>query len=109
LGEACLSAGRLDDADHALTRALKIREATAAGGLGLGPRLDAAATRDNLAALREAQGRFDDAKALRLMGREEKEILCGFSEVGLPFTTHSLLEPSGGVHSGQYMVMKNIC
>ncbi|KAJ7072808.1 hypothetical protein C8F01DRAFT_972386 [Mycena amicta] len=81
LGEACISAGRLPEADEALTKALKVREAGDMGGLGLGPRIDAAVTRDNLAALREAQGRFDDARALRLAGDPKDQIMCGNDKV----------------------------
>ncbi|KAI0124848.1 hypothetical protein BJ170DRAFT_685725 [Xylariales sp. AK1849] len=77
LGEACLKAGKLQEAEEALLKALKVREETAYGGLGLGPRLDAAATRDELAALSEAQGNFDRARMLRRKGAEKGEMLCG--------------------------------
>ncbi|KAK7752084.1 hypothetical protein SLS62_006050 [Diatrype stigma] len=77
LGEACLQAGQLAEAEQALVKALKVREETAFGGLGMGPAIDAAATRDNLAQLREAQGDFEDARLLRLKGAEKNEIMCG--------------------------------
>ncbi|KAI1255327.1 hypothetical protein MGN70_003392 [Eutypa lata] len=77
LGEAYLKAGKLPEAEEALLKALKVREETAYGGLGMGPDLDAAATRDNLAGLREAQGNFEDARAIRLKGAAKHQILCG--------------------------------
>ncbi|RYP13725.1 hypothetical protein DL765_006741 [Monosporascus sp. GIB2] len=55
-GETYLRAGRLEEAQEPLLKALEVREEQAHGVLGLGPRLDAAATRGNVAALREAQG-----------------------------------------------------
>ncbi|KAI1498183.1 hypothetical protein F5X99DRAFT_432229 [Biscogniauxia marginata] len=70
LGEALLRAGRLEEADEAFQKALETRERD-------GPGLDAAATRDNVGALREAQGRFDEAREVRLRGEEKRQILCG--------------------------------
>ena len=83
LGEAYLKAGKLPEAEEALLKALKVREETAYGGLGMGPDLDAAATRDNLAGLREAQGNFEDARAIRLKGAAKHQILCGNYYVSL--------------------------
>ncbi|KAI1209221.1 uncharacterized protein F4807DRAFT_427634 [Annulohypoxylon truncatum] len=70
LGEALLRAGRLDEADDAFSKALTIRERE-------GPAQDAAMTRDNVGQLREAQGRFADAREVRLRGAAKKTIMCG--------------------------------
>ncbi|KAI1762133.1 hypothetical protein GGR53DRAFT_431262 [Hypoxylon sp. FL1150] len=70
LGEALLGAGRLQEADQALTKALAIRERE-------GPEIDAAATRDNVGALREAQGRFAEAREVRVRGAEMHQVMCG--------------------------------
>ncbi|OTA79905.1 hypothetical protein M434DRAFT_381562 [Hypoxylon sp. CO27-5] len=70
LGEALLRAGRLDEADECFQKALAVREAK-------GPAQDLAATRDDIGALREAQGRFEDAREIRLKGAEKKQMLCG--------------------------------
>ncbi|KAI0882264.1 uncharacterized protein GGS22DRAFT_196000 [Annulohypoxylon maeteangense] len=70
LGEALLRAGRLDEADEALSKALKIREKE-------GPVQDIASTRDNMGQLREAQGRFAEAREVRLRGAAKKLIMCG--------------------------------
>ncbi|KAK0624895.1 hypothetical protein B0T17DRAFT_255845 [Bombardia bombarda] len=56
LGEDYLMTGQLDEAEFVLRRALRVRD-DGDGGLGLGPRNDAAATRDNLAQVLEARGR----------------------------------------------------
>ncbi|KAI1755491.1 hypothetical protein F4782DRAFT_488727 [Xylaria castorea] len=69
LGEALLRAGRLDEADEVLQKALAVRERG-------GPDLDAAATRENIGALREAQGRFGEARDVRLRGAEAGHMLC---------------------------------
>ncbi|KAI1455729.1 hypothetical protein F4805DRAFT_459374 [Annulohypoxylon moriforme] len=71
LGEALLRAGRLEEADDALSKALAIREKE-------GPDQDISATRDNMGQLREAQGRFADAKEVRLRGAGKKMIMCGY-------------------------------
>lgn len=76
LGEAYLKAGRLPEAEDALLKAFNVREGKP-NGLGMGPRLDAAVTRDNLARLREAQGNFEDARATRMKGDKKHEVLCG--------------------------------
>ncbi|KAI1460985.1 hypothetical protein F4805DRAFT_416204 [Annulohypoxylon moriforme] len=70
LGESLLEAGRLEEADEALSKALAVRERD-------GPSIDAAATRDNIGALREAQGRFADAREVRLRGQQTGQIMCG--------------------------------
>ncbi|KAI8963611.1 hypothetical protein F5Y11DRAFT_356150 [Daldinia sp. FL1419] len=69
MGEAMLRAGKLDEADEAFHKALPIRE-------GGGPVLDAAVTRDNIGQLREAQGRFDDARDIRIRGHG-RQMVCG--------------------------------
>ncbi|RYC62660.1 hypothetical protein CHU98_g3563 [Xylaria longipes] len=69
LGEAFLRAGRLEEADEVLHKALVVRERD-------GPNLDAAATRENIGALREAQGRFAEARDVRLRGAEKGHMLC---------------------------------
>ncbi|KAH8165738.1 hypothetical protein CIB48_g2528 [Xylaria polymorpha] len=74
LGEAFLRAGRLEEADEVLHKALIIRERD-------GPDLDAAATRENIGALREAQGRFPEARDVRLRGAEEGHMLCSNEHV----------------------------
>ncbi|KAI1136046.1 hypothetical protein F5Y05DRAFT_415643 [Hypoxylon sp. FL0543] len=70
LGEALFRAGKLDEADEYFQKALAVRETQ-------GPAQDVAATRDNIGALREAQGRFDEAREIRLRGAEKKQMLCG--------------------------------
>ncbi|KAI0455327.1 hypothetical protein F5B21DRAFT_193756 [Xylaria acuta] len=62
LGEAYLRAGRLEEADEVLHEALVVRERD-------GPDLDAAATRENIGALREARD-------VRLRGAEKGHMLC---------------------------------
>ncbi|KAI0596312.1 hypothetical protein F4775DRAFT_594363 [Biscogniauxia sp. FL1348] len=74
LGVALFRAGKLEEADNALEKALAIREQH-------GPALDAAATRENMAALREAQGRFDEAREMRLRGDKKGQMLCGNYDV----------------------------
>ncbi|KAI1464066.1 uncharacterized protein F4812DRAFT_468222 [Daldinia caldariorum] len=69
MGESLLRAGRLADADDAFRRALAVRE-------GAGPVLDAAVTRDNIGQLREAQGRFAEAREMRIRG-DGKNMVCG--------------------------------
>ncbi|KAI2463224.1 hypothetical protein F4781DRAFT_134500 [Annulohypoxylon bovei var. microspora] len=70
LGEALLRAGRLEEADESFSKALAIREEH-------GPDADIASTRDNMGELREAQGRFAEAREVRLRGAAKKMIMCG--------------------------------
>ncbi|KAK3329185.1 hypothetical protein B0H66DRAFT_596784 [Apodospora peruviana] len=70
-------ADSLDRAEEVLQKALHVRNDVAFGGLGLGPRNDAAATRDNLGQLYEARSRFEDARAIRLKGATRGETMCG--------------------------------
>ncbi|KAI2611967.1 hypothetical protein GGR54DRAFT_651203 [Hypoxylon sp. NC1633] len=70
LGEAYLGAGRLQESDEAFAKAIAVRERK-------GPPEDAATTRDMIGALREAQGRFAEAREVRVRGDSRKQILCG--------------------------------
>jgi len=45
--------------------------------MGLGPRVDAAITRDNMAQVYEGQGRWDEAKEMRMIGNATNQISCG--------------------------------
>ncbi|KAI1324559.1 hypothetical protein F5Y16DRAFT_423865 [Xylariaceae sp. FL0255] len=78
LGEALMAAGQLEEADEVLAQALAVRETA-------GPRLDAAATRENIGALREKQGRFAEAAEVRLLGRDG-EMLCVYEKCPHPNT-----------------------
>lgn len=81
LGEVYLKVSKLNEAEEVFAKALKVRDNAEFGGLELGPRNDAAATRDNIAQLREAQGRFEDAREMRLKGANKGETMCGNSNV----------------------------
>ncbi|KAH9889698.1 hypothetical protein F4778DRAFT_387084 [Xylariomycetidae sp. FL2044] len=70
LGQALLRKGDLEEADEALHKALVVREAG-------GPNIDAADTREAIGVLREAQGRFEDAKKVRLCGAAKGHMVCG--------------------------------
>ncbi|KAI2776624.1 hypothetical protein F4815DRAFT_483717 [Daldinia loculata] len=70
MGEAMLRAGKLQEADEAFHKALPVRE-------GAGPVLDAAVTRDNIGQLREAQGRFAEAREIRIRGSGQ-QMVCGY-------------------------------
>jgi len=75
LGDNLMFLGKLDEAEVALGKALRIRDDKEFGGMGVGPRLDAAVTRDSVAQLREAQGRLVEARELRLRGKGH--MCCG--------------------------------
>ncbi|KZS92475.1 hypothetical protein SISNIDRAFT_455676 [Sistotremastrum niveocremeum HHB9708] len=77
LGESLLSLQDLSGAEEALSKALRVRDDKTFGGLGEGPRFDAAVTRENMAQLREAQGRFEEAKEMRMRGKSKGHIACG--------------------------------
>lgn len=77
LGECLLKAGRVADAEVNLAKALHVRDSKSSGGLGLGPPMDSAVTRDNMAQVYEAQGKWDEAKEMRLRGSEKGEMVCG--------------------------------
>lgn len=77
LGETYLEAGRIDEAADALAKALKVRDDAAFGGLEIGPRNDAAASRDNMARVLEARGDFPGAREMRLKGADKGHTMCG--------------------------------
>lgn len=84
LGECHLKAGNLDQAEENLLKALRVRDNKAWGGLELGPRNDAAASRDNYAQVLEARGgreNFGRAREVRKRGAERGETMCGCYEV----------------------------
>ena len=81
LGECLLKAGKLDQAETALRKALKVRDSKENGGLELGPAMDSAVRRDNMGALFEAQGKFEEARQVRLSGAVKDEIACSNTEV----------------------------
>lgn len=80
-GENLLRAGKLDEAEFALRKALKVRDSKENGGLGLGPASESAVTRDNMGELFEAQGMFDEARTVRLSGAVKDQTACSNSEV----------------------------
>ncbi|KAG8924422.1 hypothetical protein FRC01_011541 [Tulasnella sp. 417] len=63
LGEALLRKDKLAEAEEAFMKAIVIREAK-------GPVFDAAVSRENLACVYEAQGRWNQARELRTRSRE---------------------------------------
>jgi tetratricopeptide (TPR) repeat protein len=83
LGECLLKAGRVADAEVNIAKALHVRDAKSSGGLGMGPPMDSAVTRDNMAQVYEAQGKWDEAKEMRLRGSEKGEMVCGNYEVSV--------------------------
>ena len=84
LGETLLEAGRLDEAADAFGKALKVRDDVAFGGMGIGPRNDAAASRDNMARVLEARGDFSGARGMRLKGADKGQTMCGCYDVSIP-------------------------
>ncbi|ROW01426.1 hypothetical protein VPNG_07603 [Cytospora leucostoma] len=84
LGESYLAAGKLDEAEKCLEKALKVRDDVAFGGLGVGPRNDAAASRDNMARVLEARGDFGGAREIRLKGADKGHTMCGKSKLRDP-------------------------
>lgn len=83
LGESLLAAGRLDGAADAFAKALAVRDDTAFGGMELGPRNDAAASRDNMARVLEARGDFPGAREMRLKGADKGHTMCGCDRVSV--------------------------
>ncbi|ROW12175.1 hypothetical protein VMCG_00320 [Cytospora schulzeri] len=78
LGMAYYKARRYNEVEECLLRALKGREAfVEAGGADEEAAIDAANTRDALGRLYEGQGRFDEARKMRLRGKAAGHILCG--------------------------------
>ncbi|KAJ7198767.1 hypothetical protein GGX14DRAFT_699938 [Mycena pura] len=84
LGETYIAAQRYDEAEEALRKSLHVRDNKEFGGLGEGPRQDAAATRDNLAQVFEAQGKMDQAREIRMKGAANGETMCGSYECVTP-------------------------
>lgn len=83
LGRTYLVVGRLDDAADAFTKALVVRDDKAFGGMELGPRKEAAASREYMARVLEARGGFSGARGLRLKGADKGHTMCGCEEVSL--------------------------
>lgn len=83
LGYTYLKMGpsKLDLAEENLRKALRVRNDRAFGGLEMGPRIDAAVSRDNVARLLEARGKMGEARDMRLKGSPKGEILCGSDKV----------------------------
>lgn len=77
LGETFLAAGRLDEAADALAKALVVKDDQEFGGMELGPRIDAAVSRDNMARVLEAMGDFPGARKMRLKGADKGHTVCG--------------------------------
>lgn len=77
LGECYLRSNDLEAAQIALKKALKVRDYRSAGGLEIGPRFDAAVSRDYYAQLKEAQGHFIGARKFRKRGQDRGEMACG--------------------------------
>ena len=76
-----ISTQRCEESEEALRKSLHVRDNEELGGLGEGPRQDAAATRDNLAQVFEAQGKMDQAREMRMKGAANGETMCGSYEV----------------------------
>lgn len=81
LGETYLAMGRLDAAEANMRKALRVRDDKATGGLEMGPRCDAAVTRDNIGRVLEARGDMDGARAARLRISGAGEVMCGSDNV----------------------------
>lgn len=81
LGEALLRKGKVAEAEEVLQKAVVIRE-------GKGPVFDAAVSRENLACVYEARGRWDEARELRT--RNKETMVC--SHYQCPGTTFSMEE-----------------
>lgn len=93
LGECALKMGEAGGAEEALSQALKVREDVSFGGMGLGTRHDAAVTRENMAQVKESQGKFLDARRLRLRGRGTDTMHCSDSKVSctVEYIYHDLI------------------
>jgi uncharacterized protein HemY len=70
LGEIQFEMNKFADAEHSLKQAVEIREA-------LSENFDTSVSRDNLARVYEALGRFQEARAMRMKGRPAQNIACG--------------------------------
>ncbi|KAF8582098.1 hypothetical protein K439DRAFT_1308471, partial [Ramaria rubella] len=69
LGEVQLRQGKLEEAEVNLRKAVAVRNSS-------GPAFDAAVSRENLAQVLEAKGKFLEAKQIRDQGRPDK-LSCG--------------------------------
>jgi len=78
IGENYSSLHKWKEAEEALRKSLRVRDE-----LAIGPRFDAAVTRDNMARVYEATGRWSEAKEIRLKGAKEDNIACGNYQVKL--------------------------
>ncbi|KZT42140.1 hypothetical protein SISSUDRAFT_108490 [Sistotremastrum suecicum HHB10207 ss-3] len=76
LGESLIALGEFLAAEEVLSKALRVYDYEEYGGLGQGTRFDAAVARENMAQVREAQGRFADAVELRKRGKTRGQICC---------------------------------
>ncbi|KAL2290040.1 hypothetical protein FJTKL_00572 [Diaporthe vaccinii] len=97
LGKTYLKVGRLDEAADALAKALVVRDDKAFGGMELGPRNDAAASRDNMARVLEARGDFPGACELRLKGADKGHTMCGCVDVSFALRTVSTVAAGHGL------------
>lgn len=80
-GETLLVAGRLDEAADAFAKALVVMDDQEFGGMGLGPRVTAAMSRDNMARVLEARDDFPGAREMRLKGADKGHTRCGCDDV----------------------------
>ncbi|KAH8897213.1 hypothetical protein GQ53DRAFT_803267 [Thozetella sp. PMI_491] len=109
MGENYLRAKELRLAETSLRSALQIRDDRAFGGLELGPRCDAAVTRDNLGQLFEEQGLFPEARDIRRKGAPKGETMCGNINCPIPggaMLGTNELQACGACHSVFYCGMQ---
>jgi hypothetical protein len=78
LGEIQFENKNFVDAEVSLKRAVEIRE-------GLQEDFDTAVSRDNLARIFETDGRMEEARKMRLRGRNSQNIACGCFTVSFSF------------------------
>lgn len=105
LGESYLAVGRLREAGECFAKALRVRDDVAFGGLGLGPRNDAAAGRDNMGRVLEARGDFEAAREIRLKGADKGHTMCGCEDCSTPggaLLTRQKLKACGACRSVFY-------
>jgi hypothetical protein len=81
LGECALKTGRPDAAEEGFKHALSVRETAEFGGMGLGDRWYLVVSRDNMAKVREVQGKLLEARELRLRGKDCDMMCCSSDEV----------------------------
>ena len=75
IASACISAGKLDEAEEAMQKTCAIYEET-------NDRDELALAYATVAELREAQDRMLDARELRLKGEDSGEMVCSYTRVG---------------------------